>query len=235
MASEYSQPTASGVLSFLGVATVLFVVTIIAIGLLRILGTGGETLEQRRAASRITVRNRLDMEAQEKLHSDGWVDKAKGIAHVSITDAIPLTVAELRSKKPAPSQIKVEPPLPVFLPDPNSKEPPLPAMPSAPAGAHTMRFTPLPTPDPAAPGRACAPRRKATLAPAGAPAPAAPPRSRAAPRPQPPAPAPPPCPLRPQHPRPHLLLLRPRPSRNPPRRPRLLLPRLNHPPRLVRH
>jgi len=111
MASESSKPTANGVLSFLGVTMVLFVVTIVAIGLLRISGTGGETLEQRRAAGRIAVRNRLDMEAQEKLHSEGWVDKAKGLVHVSITDAMLLTVAELRSKKPAPSQVKVEPPL----------------------------------------------------------------------------------------------------------------------------
>src|ERR1700688_3310136 len=134
MASESSQPTASGILRFFGVTLVLFVVTLVAIGLLRISGTGGETLEQRRAAGRIAVRNRLDMEAQEKLHSQGWVDKAKGLVHLSITDSIPLTVAELRGKKPAPPQAKADPPLPVFVPDPNSKEPPPPAMPSAPSG-----------------------------------------------------------------------------------------------------
>ena len=42
--------------------------------------------------------------------------------------------------KPAPSQVKVEAPLPVFVPDPNSKEPPPPLMPSAPQGADTIRF-----------------------------------------------------------------------------------------------
>jgi hypothetical protein len=198
MASESSKPTANGVLSFLGVTMVLFVVIIVAIGLLRISGTGGESLEQRRAAGRIAVRNRLDLEAQEKLHSEGWVDKAKGLVHVSITDAIPLTVAELRSKKSAPSQVKVEPPLPVFVPDPNSKEPPPPAMPSAPSGAHTMRFAALATPEPApAPAPAAAPAATPVPAATPAPAPAAP-----APAPAPavtaPAPAPVPTPPAPE-------------------------------------
>src|ERR1043165_1335532 len=120
MASESSQNTANGFLSFLGVTVVLFAVTVIAIGLLAITGSGGQTLEQRRAANRAAVRDRLETEAQEKLNSEGWVDKAKGLVHISIADTIPLAVAELRSKKPAPSQVKVEPPLPVFVPDPNS-------------------------------------------------------------------------------------------------------------------
>ena len=90
----------------------------------------------------------LEKEAQEKLTSEGWVDKAKGLVHVSIIDAIPLAVAELRSKKPAPSQIKVEPPLmPVIMPDPNSKEPaPLPPALFLRKAPMTMRFVPLPTP-----------------------------------------------------------------------------------------
>ncbi|MEI9896400.1 MAG: hypothetical protein WDN28_21690 [Chthoniobacter sp.] len=69
------------------------------------------------------MRTRLEKEAQEKLTTEGWADKAKGLVHVSITDAIPLAVAELRSKKPAPSQVKVEPPLRSSFPIPNRPSP----------------------------------------------------------------------------------------------------------------
>jgi len=181
MASESSNRTSNGFLTFVGVAVVLVAVTVVAVGALAITGLGGETLEQKRAALRIEVRTRLEKEAQDKLTSEGWVDKAKGLVHVSITDAIPLAVAELRSKKPAPSQIKVEPSLPVFVPDPKSTEPPPPALPSAPQGADLIRFTPPSTPAPAA----------GAPAPVPAPAkPAAPPAPAPVPAPVPPPPAP---------------------------------------------
>ena len=164
MAPESSTRTSNGFLSFLGVTAVLGTVLVVAVGALAFTGTGGQTLEQRRAAGRLEVRTRLEKEAQEKLTSEGWVDKAKGLVHISVTDAIPLVVAELKSKKPAPSQVKVEPPLPIIpVPDPNSKEPPPLRMPSAPQGADTMiRFAlagasgPGPCPA-AAPGRLCRP------------------------------------------------------------------------------
>src|SRR5580704_9314513 len=104
MASDSSNRTSNGFLGFLGVIALLGVVLIAAVGLLALTGSGGQTLEQRRAAGRIEVRTRLEKEAQEKLTSEGWVDKAKGLVHISVADAIPLVVAELRSKKPAPSQ-----------------------------------------------------------------------------------------------------------------------------------
>jgi hypothetical protein len=168
MAPDTSHRTSNGFLDFLGIITLLFAVAVIGIGALRLSGNPGQTLEQRRAANRIDVRTRLENEAREKLNSEGWVDKAKGLVHVSIADAIPLAVMELRSKKPAPSQVKVEPPLPVFVPDPNSTEPPPPALPSAPQGAYTISFIPPGAPEAAAP----APAPAATPAPA-APAPAA--------------------------------------------------------------
>src|SRR5581483_1229209 len=102
MAPESSHRTSNGFLSFLGVITLLFAVVVVAIASLAFSGKSGQTLEERRAANRIEVRTRLEKEAQEKLTPEGWADKAKGLVHVSITDAIPLAVAELRSKKPAP-------------------------------------------------------------------------------------------------------------------------------------
>jgi len=196
MAPESSQRTSNGFLGFLGVTVLLFAVVFVAIASLAFSGRSGQTLEQRRAANRIEVRTRLEKEALEKLTSEGWVDKAKGLVHVSISDAIPLAVAELRSKKPAPSQVKVEPPLPVFVPDPNATEPPPPALPSSPQGADTIRFTPPSTPEAATPAAAPAPAPAAAVP---APAPAAPPVAPAtapvvpAPAPAPPAPAPAPA------------------------------------------
>ncbi|MEP6667572.1 MAG: hypothetical protein ABJF10_00380 [Chthoniobacter sp.] len=195
MAPESTHRTSNGFLGFLGVTALLFGVVVIAVAVLAFSGKSGQTLEERRAAGRIEVRTRLENEAQEKLTSEGWIDKAKGLVHVSITDAIPMAVAELRSKKPAPSQVAVEPPLPVFVPDPKSTEPPPPALPSSPQGADTIRFTPPGAPaaaTPAAPAATPAPApAPATPAPvpAAAPAPAAPPAPAPAPAPVPAPPA----------------------------------------------
>lgn len=181
MATESSSRTTNGFLGFLAIIVLLFAVVVVAIGMLWLSGNGRNGLEERRAANRIEVRKALEDEAQQKLNSEGWVDKAKGLVHVSITDAIPLTAKELAAKKAAPSKIEVEAPLPVIVPDPNATEPPPPALPSAPQGADTVRFTPPSTPAPAA---APAP---APAAPAPAPAPEVKP---AAPAPAAPAAAP---------------------------------------------
>ena len=188
MAPESSARTPNGFLGFLGVTVALGAVAILSVGSLALSGRTDETLEHKRAANRYEIRNRLEKEAQENLTSEGWADKAKGLVHISIADAIPLAVAELRNKKPAPSQIKVEPPMmPVVMP-PDSKEPAPPLLPSSPQGADTMRFVPLPTPEPAAPA---APAPAAPGAPAAAPtAPAVPAAAPAAPAPAPAAPAP---------------------------------------------
>jgi hypothetical protein len=164
-------------------------VVVVAIAFLGFSGNGRNGLEERRAANRIEVRKALDDEAQQKLFSEGWVDKAKGLVHVSITDAIPLTAKELAAKKAAPSKIEVEAPLPVIVPDPNATEPPPPALPSAPQGADTIRFAPPSTPAPAAAPAPAAPAAPAAT-PAPAPAPAAP--APAAPAAAPEAPARPP-------------------------------------------
>src|SRR5579871_5796200 len=201
MAPETSNRTTNGILEYLGLNIALGVLLVVAIAALAFLGTGGQTLEQRRAENRIAVRTRLEKEAQDKLNSDGWVDKAKGLVHVSIADAIPLAALELNKKKPAPSQIKVEAPLlPVVMP-PDSKEPAPPLLPSAPQGANTIRFV-----EPEAPAAPAAPAPAAPAAAApttSAPAPAA--TAPAAPAPAPAAvaaPAPPAKPATPSAPAP---------------------------------
>ena len=69
-----------------------------------------------------------------------WVDQAKGVVRIPISDAKRVVQADLKAKKPAPSTVKVEPPLPMPVVDPNATEPPLPALPSAPQGADTIYF-----------------------------------------------------------------------------------------------
>jgi hypothetical protein len=112
-------------------------------------GAKPQDLDLKRAAARIAVREKLDKETAALLTTEGWVDKAKGVVRVPVTDVYTATIAELAAKKPAPSQIKVEPPLPMPVIDPKATEPPPPALPSAPQGADTIRFA-APEPKPAA-------------------------------------------------------------------------------------
>ncbi|MGB8170003.1 MAG: hypothetical protein WCF18_21045, partial [Chthoniobacteraceae bacterium] len=105
-------------------------------------------LDQKRAENRIAVRAKLEKEATDALTTEAWVDKAKGIVRVPVASVLGATAKELAAKKPAPSQVKVEPPLPMPVIDPNATEPPPPALPSAPQGADTIRFASL-TPEPA--------------------------------------------------------------------------------------
>jgi len=164
----------------------LIVITGVFIGIISAIGSGGENLDQKRAAKRIEIRTQLEQEAQERLGSFGWDDPTKKTTvHMPITDAIAAIVQELKDKKPKVSQVKVEPPLPMPVIDPNSKEPPPPALPSAPQGADTMRFDYPVAPPEAAPAPAAAAPAAATPAPAK-PAPP-PPAPAAAPRPAAPA------------------------------------------------
>jgi hypothetical protein len=74
------------------------------------------------------------------------VDQAKGVVRIPIEDAKKAVLAELKSKKVGPSQVKVDPWLPMPPPaDPNAAEPPPPALTSAPQGADTIRFETAPT------------------------------------------------------------------------------------------
>jgi DNA polymerase III subunit gamma/tau len=158
--SEARQPNAF--LVFLGVAASISVVILIVGGVLarrpRI-----EDVDAARAAQRIEAREKLDQADRDALTTASWVDKEKGLVRLPVADAIKLVAQDLATKKPAPSQVKVDAPLPMPPPfDPNSKEPPVSALPSAPQGADTIRF------DPPAPPAAAAPVQSPAPAPAAA-------------------------------------------------------------------
>ena len=184
MASESPNRTPNGIVVFLGSAAAFVVIAALFVGALAKKKPGNE-VEHKRAAQRVETRTKLEAEALAKLNSEGWADKAKGTVHVSIAEAMTLIVADLSAKKPAPSSVKVEAPLPMPVIDPNSTEPPPAALPSAPQGADTIRFA-LP---------AAAPAPVAPVAAPTAPAPAAPaPEKPAEPAAAPAAPAVPPAP-----------------------------------------
>ena len=168
MASESTNRTPNGIVVVLGSAAAFVIVAAIFVIPLAWKKPVNE-VENKRAAQRYETRAKLEAEAQEKLNSTGWVDKAKGTVHVPIAEAMTMIVAELTAKKPAPSSVKVEAPLPMPVADPASNEPPPAALPSAPQGADTARFTP-----PAAAAPAPAAPAPAVEKPAAPPAPAAP-------------------------------------------------------------
>ncbi len=136
-------------LAVLVVVAIIFIVSIAG-------GAKPGDLDKKRADARLAVRTKVEDEARKLLVSEGFVDKAKGIVHVPVDTLLAATAAELTAKKPAPSQVKVEPPLPMPVIDPTSTEPPQPALPSAPQGADTIRFAP-PEPPPAVPPVPAAP------------------------------------------------------------------------------
>ena len=172
MASESPNRTPNGIVVFLGSAAAFVIVAALFAGALA-KRTPVNEVENKRAAQRFETRTKLETEALAKLNSEGWVDKANGTVHVSISDAMTLVVAELTAKKPAPSSVKVEAPLPMPVSDPNSTEPPPAALPSAPQGADTIRFA-QPAAAPVLPAPAVPPAAPAPVKPAEpAPAPAA--------------------------------------------------------------
>src|SRR5258707_8714802 len=132
-----------GSLLALLIVAALFVFSIAA-------GPRPSDLDTKRAEQRIAVRTKLEKEANDALTPEAWVDKAKGIVRVPVASVLAATAKELAAKKPAPSQVKVEPPLPMPVIDPNATEPPMPALPSAPQGADTIRFAALTSEKPAA-------------------------------------------------------------------------------------
>jgi hypothetical protein len=176
--SETIRPKPSGFLTFLWAIFFFFVFAILVLIWVRSSGAR-QTIDDNRAGTRQTRLAELEKADTEKLRATGWVDQNKGVVHIPIADAKRLVVAELRAKKPAASQVKVEPPLPMPPPpDPNAVEPPPPALPSAPQGADTVRFGPPLAPEganpaaPAAPAGGSAPGATPQPALPGAPAPA---------------------------------------------------------------
>ena len=175
MARENPTRTPTGILTFLGGLVLLVIFALLVMYWVKANGASDQ-VSIRRAEGRIATREQLTKKYHDQLSTAGWTDKAKGAVHIPIADAMKLVLVELKGKKVGASAVKVEPPLPVFVPDPKSTEPPPPSLPSAPGGAQTMKFEAFlasgATPKPAA----------ATPAPL-APAPAAPPAPVAPPAP----------------------------------------------------
>jgi hypothetical protein len=190
MVTEDTRRQPSGFSTFLWAIFFFFIFALIVIVWVR--GSGPkDSYEDKRGLQRAQIREDLLKQANEKLASAAWVDQAKGVVRIPIADAKSAVLAELKSKEKGPSQVKVDPWLPPALPaDPNSTEPPIPALTSAPQGAETVRFEAAPAipgapaPAPMAP----APPPAGTAPTPPAPAPAAP--APAAPAPGTPAPAP---------------------------------------------
>src|SRR5215469_8680074 len=63
----------------------------------------GSDFEETRAKKRVENLKTLREEADKTLTTYGWVDKNKGVAHIPITRAMELTVAELAKQRPAPA------------------------------------------------------------------------------------------------------------------------------------
>jgi hypothetical protein len=140
MATESTRQQPSGISTLLWAVSFFFVFALIVVIWVRSSGAK-EGYEDKRAAERLKIRQDLWTEADAKLATSAIVDQAKGIVRLPIADAKKAVIGDLKAKKTGPSQIKVDPWLPMPPPpDPNSKEPPTPALPSAPQGADTVRF-----------------------------------------------------------------------------------------------
>jgi hypothetical protein len=144
MSTEDSRRQPSGFKTFLWAIFFFFIFAVVVV--LWVRGSGPkQAYEDNRGQERTKIREENFKQAQDKLASAGWVDQPKGVVRIPIDDAKKAIVAELKAKKPGPSQVKVDPWLPpAAAPDPNSTEPPIPALTSAPQGAETVRFEPAP-------------------------------------------------------------------------------------------
>ena len=96
----------------------------------------GSTYEKKRAKARAEKLQAAQSEMMTALTTYGWVDKTKGVAHIPVTDAMKLTVAELEQKKPAPAN-------PIATPEAQS---PPPATSPSPAASPTPTASPTPKP-----------------------------------------------------------------------------------------
>jgi len=145
MTTEDSRRQPSGFRTFLW--AIFFFVIFALIVVLWVRNSGPkETYEDKRGNERIAIREENFKQAHEKLSTAAWVDQAKGVVRIPIVDAKKAVLADLKSKQPGPSQVKVDPWLPpAAAPDPNSTEPAIPALTSAPQGAETIRFEPAPS------------------------------------------------------------------------------------------
>jgi hypothetical protein len=141
METTTSRRAPSGILTLLWALFFFFVFALLITFWVRCSGTAPDTVRDQRASERAIKRAELDKADLDLLQGAGVINQEKGIAHIPLAKAKELTLAELQKKKVAPSQLKIEPRLPMPPPhDPNSPEPPPMALPSAPQGADTMHF-----------------------------------------------------------------------------------------------
>nr|MDQ3621312.1 hypothetical protein [Verrucomicrobiota bacterium] len=68
-------------------------------------------VEEQRAQDRAQRLAALQKEEQAKLTTPGWIDKEKGVVQLPIETAMAATITELKAKKVAATQVKVQPPL----------------------------------------------------------------------------------------------------------------------------
>lgn len=103
----------------------------------------GNDYEAKRAAARVEKLKTATDEAQTTLHTYGWVEKDKAVAHIPIGRAMQLTVADLANKKPAPAG-PIATPTPATAPAPATASPGAgPAVPSpAPAASAAPNASP---------------------------------------------------------------------------------------------
>ena len=74
-----------------------------------------ESYEQKRAAIRSKMLQDLRAEDEKKLNHYAWVDEKKRIVQIPIERAEELVMAELKTKPPQPTAVKVEVPYPAGL------------------------------------------------------------------------------------------------------------------------
>ena len=74
-----------------------------------------ETYDQKRAAFRLKTLQELRVEDEKKLGRYSWVDEKKGIVQIPIERAEEIVMAELKTKSPQPTAVKVENPYPAGL------------------------------------------------------------------------------------------------------------------------
>jgi len=145
MANNSDRQQPSGFRTFVWAIFFFFVFALVVVTLVRNTGST-EAYEDKRAKERRTLREELTKDAQTRLSTAAIVDQAKGVVRIPIEDAKKSVLAELKAKKAGPSQVKVDPWLPMPPPaDPNAAEPPPPALTSAPQGADTIRFETAPS------------------------------------------------------------------------------------------
>lgn len=99
--------------------------------------------DQQRSVTRLERLAAMRQEEDSKVSSYAWVDKAKGVARIPVSQAMELVTAELKAKPVQASAVPVENPYPAGLATP---------APAAPAPAAAPAVQPAAQPAAATPG-----------------------------------------------------------------------------------